>query len=60
MNIEDSLNISFSMINQKYGNEDCTQLPIEMIGVSLTGFLLYYGDWILPILQQLFLESNFF
>jgi len=60
MSIEDSLNISFSMIKQKYGNEDCTQLPIEMIGVSLTGFLLYYGDWILPILQQLFLESKFF
>lgn len=60
MEKEDSLNIIFSMINKKYGKNTSSDLPMDMIGVSLTGFLLYYGDWILPILQQLFLESKFF
>ncbi len=60
MGKEDSLNIIFSMINKKYGKNTSSDLPMDMIGVSLTGFLLYYGDWILPILQQLFLESKFF
>lgn len=60
MNIETSLNIAFSMLNQKYNKKSRCDLPIDMIGVSLAGCLLYYGKWILPILQNLVLESEFF
>lgn len=60
MEKEDSLNIIFSMINKKYGKNTSSNLPMDMIGVSLTGFLLYYGKWVLPILRDLVFESDFF
>lgn len=60
MEKEDSLNIIFSMINKKYGKNTSSDLPMDMIGVSLTGFLLYYGKWVLPILRDLVFESDFF
>lgn len=60
MGKEDSLNIIFSMINKKYGKNTSSDLPMDMIGVSLTGFLLYYGKWVLPILRELVFESDFF
>ena len=48
------------MINKKYGKNTSSNLPMDMIGVSLTGFLLYYGKWVLPILRDLVFESDFF
>ena len=48
------------MINKKYGENTSSDLPMDMIGVSLTGFLLYYGKWVLPILRDLVFESDFF
>ena len=48
------------MINKKYGKNTSSDLPMDMIGVSLTGFLLYYGKWVLPILRDLVFESDFF
>lgn len=59
MNKENLLNMVVSMLNQKYSRKSCCDLPTDMMVVSLTGFLFYYGKWVLPILQDLVLESEF-
>lgn len=59
MNIHETLNTILSMLFKKYKNNIESNLPVDMIAVSLTSILSYYGDWILPILQDVFFESEF-
>ena len=58
MNIQESFDAILSMVFKKYNNM-LSDFPVDMIAVSLTSILNYYGDWILPILHDVFFESKF-